>query len=260
MKRLSTELGSAMGGIAFSVLGTLAFLLIVGMLPGMEIPLRWMIGGALCAAVVSTPVCVIFVRQRQKIILLHRALSRAYAQLELRAGTDQLTGLANRDAFFGKLGSGVLAEGWIVLGDLDNFKRINDTHGHATGDLVLAGVGQAILATVRTEHQCARMGGEEFAIFLQAFSRREAMAFAERLRLSVARHRVPGLGPTTISLGLAPTAGSSLSDALRRADEALYDAKRNGRDCAMAADDPDDRMKAATALYPEAERFRLLAS
>ena len=169
------------------------------------------------------------------------AESRAHAfQL---ARTDELTGLPNRRAFGERL-SGEVARARragsplaLAILDLDGFKGVNDHHGHATGDRVLCAVSDALRATVREGELLARVGGEEFGWILPAADLEAGVAAAERARASVASVRVPGVDPSTISVGISVLAdGDDASDLQRAADTALYRAKEDGRNRVATAD------------------------
>jgi diguanylate cyclase (GGDEF)-like protein len=115
--------------------------------------------------------------------------------------------------------------------DIDHFKHVNDTYGHATGDLVLSRFAETIRNAIRPTDVLARLGGEEFALLLPATVISVAAEIAERLRGLVADMRVEtphGDLAITVSLGCATALPKG--DLLRSADEALYVAKRNGRD------------------------------
>ena len=158
----------------------------------------------------------------------------------LRATTDPLTGLANRAAFLERARVEVqraertgrsLA---VVLFDIDRFKAVNDRFGHPAGDRVLAGAAGAIARTVRGIDLAARWGGEEFAVLLVEADESTAGGAVERIREAVgalAPPRVPV--SVTVSAGIAIHHGlferGTVEGLLRRADEALYDAKRDGR-------------------------------
>lgn len=156
------------------------------------------------------------------------------------AHTDPLTGIANRRAFDLALAARIADEGrggrgCIAVLDVDFFKRVNDTHGHPVGDRVLQAVAAAARATLRDGDLVARLGGEEFAVILTGAGVEEARIVCERLRQAVAEIRTPnetgGVVRVTVSAGLAPiVAGSDVAGLLRTADEALYAAKREGRD------------------------------
>ncbi|HET6395695.1 MAG TPA: diguanylate cyclase [Pseudoxanthomonas sp.] len=179
-------------------------------------------------------------------------LRRQRDEMQLLADTDALTGLPNRRAGLRRLeehldeaadGGGALTVGFI---DIDLFKRINDVHGHETGDRVLVAVARALTASVRDPADVIRMGGEEFLVLLPGVDADSALLRMETMRGRVAAAAaalgVPGLR-VTASIGLASLEGDEDATALlRRADEAMYRAKRAGRDRVVAAPelDPQD--------------------
>lgn len=118
--------------------------------------------------------------------------------------------------------------------DIDHFKTINDTHGHAGGDKVLQAVAATMLGRVRTPDVPGRIGGEEFAVLLPETGADEGVVFAERLRADLERVEVVHNGKTirfSCSFGVAPRGAdvAILDTLLMRADEALYRAKHEGR-------------------------------
>lgn len=154
--------------------------------------------------------------------------------------TDTLTGLANRRRFDDVLAhaaSRATASSPIalVMLDLDRFKVINDTHGHVFGDRVLKAVARVVRETARERDLPARYGGEELAVVLATGDAVAAAGFAERLREQIEQLTVSdeaiGMVTVTASLGVAslPEHGEDVSDLVRAADEALYRAKRGGR-------------------------------
>ncbi len=174
------------------------------------------------------------------------ALSRAYSQraVEAQASTDALTGLPNRryfDEFCSLLARRRRADDavGVLMIDIDKFKVLNDTHGHATGDEVLRAVGGAIIAAVREDDVPARYGGEEFVVLLRNPSPEVAFDVGERVRASVAAldlHRL-GVRAVSVSVGVAVArrADQSIDELIEQADRALYRAKRSGRDKVVAA-------------------------
>ena len=170
------------------------------------------------------------------------ALSNAqmYIELERRALTDALTGLFNirwwRDmaprvmSQSLRTGAGV----GILLMDLDHFKQINDTAGHAVGDSVLRAVARALRRVVRDSDYAVRYGGEEFLVVLTNSTVDGAMRVAQALQSAVAELRAPTTVPSrvTASIGVAvfPDHGQELDDVVLAADQAMYQAKRDGRD------------------------------
>jgi diguanylate cyclase (GGDEF)-like protein len=162
-------------------------------------------------------------------------------RLSFAATLDSLTGLFNRPYLDARLhqeverarrGSSSLT---VLLADIDDFKSINDTYGHQTGDAVLRMVGTVLRSTVRVFDVCARYGGDEFAILMPTSDRSTAAACAERIRhhVSEAHHGVeehPHLPRLTLSIGVAVIeAGDAPADIIRRADLCLYQAKGEGK-------------------------------
>jgi diguanylate cyclase (GGDEF)-like protein len=122
--------------------------------------------------------------------------------------------------------------------DIDHFKLVNDRLGHAAGDRVLACVGQVLAAELRGDDVAARWGGEEFVVLLPAAGAEEAGAVAERLRtqIQVATAAMADGAPVTASIGVAQwLEGESGSELVGRADSALYESKRSGRDRVTAS-------------------------
>ena len=123
----------------------------------------------------------------------------------------------------------------LVVFDLDHFKEVNDTHGHPAGDEVLAQVSHVVATLIRAEDVFARVGGEEFAVICRATDRPAAQAVAERMRQTVASHRFDVEGktiPIAISAGTASVPDPRIADPqalIAAADQALYEAKRTGR-------------------------------
>ncbi len=169
---------------------------------------------------------------------------RKHLEEELRrlATTDPLTGTLNRRSFF----ECSHAEDFnrrqqdstaVVMFDVDHFKLINDTFGHAAGDIVLAQIAEICRTNLREQDRVGRLGGEEFACLLPGVTTAQAHLTAERLRAAVAEHRIViGDGreaAVTISVGLAlfTPEDDTLDAVLSRADGALYLAKKHGRNC-----------------------------
>lgn len=164
-------------------------------------------------------------------LLQHTAnLQDSLAQL---ASTDPLTGLMNRRTFFAEVKRHLSRSGdghTLIMLDFDHFKTINDTHGHPTGDACLVEVSKLLCANVRSEDAVARIGGEEFAIFLPRTSPEQARSIGERLVRGVDFELSSGRQETiTLSAGIAECCGSDMTDMLKRADDALYEAKQAGR-------------------------------
>lgn len=163
----------------------------------------------------------------------HRLRERARLELERAAQCDPLTGLLNRRGLRQRVGAG-LPEGYaVILADIDNFKRINDQHGHDLGDLVLVETARRIAGGIRPDDQAARWGGEEFLMLLPDADSTAAMRVAERLRQAVAAASVgeEPLRAVTLSLGVAVRLpGQSFDAVVQSADHALLEAKRHGKD------------------------------
>lgn len=163
---------------------------------------------------------------------------RVEDQLRLLATTDPLTGAANRRQGQAQLAelsrrAAGLARPAVLMLDIDRFKSINDTHGHAVGDLVLCAVAEACRKALPADVPVIRWGGEEFLILLAAASIAEAAAIAETLRFAMHAVRVTAPGrriSLTASIGVAVARGEASDILVERAEAALYLAKREGRD------------------------------
>jgi len=166
--------------------------------------------------------------------------SRVMAQVDHLAHHDALTGLCNRVLFDQLLShqmaaaersKGSLA---ILVVDLDDFKSVNDQEGHAAGDRVLKVAAERIMKVIRTSDAAARMGGDEFSIFLSDADLDGALHTAERL-LAALSEAYPGvLSVVSASVGIAlfPQSGTTAAALLASADRALYRAKKSGKQCA----------------------------
>lgn len=164
------------------------------------------------------------------------ANERLHNILEFNASHDALTGALNRGAFFelaeahiatSRAGGGLPCS--VALLDLDHFKQINDQYGHAIGDRVLKHFCQATRSVLRPIDALGRYGGEEFVVLLPGMGRSEAGAVAQRLRNAI--QHAAGVPPYTVSIGLATLSDAveNIDELLIAADQALYEAKRNGR-------------------------------
>lgn len=155
---------------------------------------------------------------------------------------DLLSGVANRRGFDRRiralLDQAPDTDHAVVLCDMDHFKRINDTYGHATGDLVIEGFGRRLRACVPEDAIVGRIGGEEFAIFLPNTEQSKALQLAEALRTETWNMSgLPDSLKVTASFGVASlSTGDSLAEAFRQADMALYAAKNAGRNRIRVAD------------------------
>ncbi len=181
-------------------------------------------------------------------------IQRLQQALEHKANTDGLTGLCNRRHFF-ELGARELSHATrhqrpvaVCMLDIDHFKQVNDTHGHAAGDKVLMVLARSLIRQLRDTDILARLGGEEFAILLPDTPLQAAQEMAERLRSSLAaisvslENQKPPLH-FTVSIGVAlrHTTSATLEEMLRCADVALYEAKAAGRNrvCVACPEPPE---------------------
>lgn len=182
---------------------------------------------------------------------------RAFERTQLQAATDSLTGLPNRRTLEEKLRS-LAAAGQpyaLVMADLDRFKLLNDTHGHAAGDIALRLFSDVLRASMRGQDLAGRWGGEEFAAVLVGADAPAGKAMIDRLRQRLARGVATGRGPAfTCSFGIADTSMSPRpEDLIQLADVALYQAKASGRDRACLADpaaQPDHPVAREAELSP----------
>lgn len=162
-------------------------------------------------------------------------LARAHKR---EAMTDSLSGLLNRRALFDMIGTEPLADDiTVVLFDIDHFKSINDTHGHATGDRVIALFAQALRESLSEGQQAARIGGEEFVLVRPHRTLDLALLQTEQVRLRFAAQVLYQEGfASTTSAGIGiGTRGMLFDQAFSQADTALYRAKREGRDRTVVA-------------------------
>jgi diguanylate cyclase (GGDEF)-like protein len=161
------------------------------------------------------------------------ALRTEGERLQALAERDVLLGLYNRRAgerFLGTLLAHARDDAALVLFDIDHFKRINDTHGHAVGDAVLVEVGRRCSAVLDRHAIFARWGGEEFLVVLPGVPPHAGRDVAERLRAAIVAAPIAPAGAVSASFGVTPIrGGDTLPDVLQRADEALYRAKAGGR-------------------------------
>jgi diguanylate cyclase (GGDEF)-like protein len=165
--------------------------------------------------------------------------ARLHDMVERQALVDGLTGLANRRAASDALhAEAARAERLgtplsIVLADLDEFKDVNDAHGHAVGDAVLRTLAEVLRETLRESDLAGRWGGEEFLLLLPGADEEGAAQLAERVRIAVAERSIPAAPGLTVtaSFGAAEYAGETNTEELVvAADGALYQAKRAGKD------------------------------
>ena len=178
-------------------------------------------------------------------------LRRHLDRLEKEARKDPLTGIGNRTAFNRELRSAMAKAKrddqplCLLMIDIDNFKQFNDRYGHQMGDQVLKLVARQLQSVADSNSEPARYGGEEFVLILQRTDPRVAVEVAHRLRQVVAGKKVVNrrtretLGQVTLSIGVALyRAGESAAELVHRADEAMYLAKAEGRNCVVSDDHP----------------------
>ena len=172
-------------------------------------------------------------RARTRAQSAEAAANRERERAEVTANTDALTGLLNRRAFLAALGDRNCGQRAVALVDLDGFKPINDTFGHAAGDEVLIAIGQRLQAAAGDHALVARMGGDEFALLLPSLAPEAAIAFGESICWAL--HRPLKINSREFQLSAScgitivePGFGNA-SIALRQADTALYRSKHNGR-------------------------------
>ncbi|QKV19680.1 GGDEF domain-containing protein [Oricola thermophila] len=182
---------------------------------------------------VAFPISWLFMGQSTRV-------ARLVEELREASQTDHLTRLANRREFMASVGTLISASkcphgaGTLLFIDADHFKKINDTCGHGVGDRVLVALGAVIRDSLRSADVAARMGGEEFAVFLNGTDTAAAQVVAERIRTRVhpiAESMDLAQVGVTVSIGIARHRnGQDLDDVLRAADRSLYVAKERGRD------------------------------
>jgi len=168
-------------------------------------------------------------RQREKLIQL--------------ATKDPLTGAGNRRHLDNKLNEIVndyqrtATSAAMLLLDLDHLKKVNDSHGHVVGDQILKRITEIINIRIRVTDNLYRIGGDEFVVILEGQTIDHAAHLAEQLRTLVEANELIAGQPVTVSVGIAELkANESAEDWLHRADEALYGAKRDGRNTTKQAD------------------------
>jgi len=185
---------------------------------------------------------------------------KAYLDVcEEAAFTDHLTGLANRRRFERQLEREVArVERFehpftLLMLDIDNFKNLNDSFGHDTGDDAIRRLSKVLREGTRGIDLAARIGGEEFAVLLVETSREGGFEVAERLRAAIKSLEIPQAGHITASFGVAecPRDAQTAADILKAADVALYEAKRNGRDQVVALESVRSNSMAAGDVQGE---------
>jgi diguanylate cyclase (GGDEF)-like protein len=197
------------------------------------------------------------VRSTLEVLASHMAVSlsnaRMLRRLEELATMDGLTGLLNKRAMLEVADQKIAAAKRferhlsVLVVDIDHFKKVNDTHGHDVGDVVIRGLGEILRRAKRNTDAVARFGGEEFVVICEETDARGAMLLAERVREELGRTTFhpqgkagPGGQPLSLgvncSIGIAtyPDAGTTWEELFKAADEALYVSKRSGRNRSTA--------------------------
>ena len=181
-------------------------------------------------------------QSRQELDAMNDRLRKQNEDLERLSTSDSLTGLYNRRYLTQRLSEELLRSYRhkgafsVLIADVDEFKKYNDAFGHPAGDEVLKKVASILLSSTRSEDCTARYGGEEFAVLLTGTSGQVANEVAERIRARVESHQFAGR-KITLSIGIAefPNDGETAEEVIANADEALYTAKRAGRNRVVRA-------------------------
>jgi diguanylate cyclase (GGDEF)-like protein len=184
-------------------------------------------------------------QSREQLDAVNETLRERNEELERLSASDSLTGLSNRRILTQRLSEELLRSQrqnhsfTVVMLDVDNFKKYNDAHGHPAGDEVLKRVANILRTSTRAGDCTARYGGEEFAVLLSGKGAEAALQLAERIRERVVEEEFPA-GSITISAGIAefPQHGHTAEAVISSADEALYEAKRQGRNRVVCAQKP----------------------
>ena len=197
-------------------------------------------------------------------------ISAALADTHDRATIDRLTGVANRQALLASLFAEVERATrygrplCVAFVDIDHFKAVNDSYGHAAGDLVLRGVAQTIADNLRVSDLIGRYGGEEFMLILTETDMEEGAEISEKLRKLVERGRFQVEGnanlSVTVSIGIVGGAGQQLrmENLVRDADAAMYSAKSLGRNQTYIFEEPDEDARVPRAPISDAGRARAM--
>jgi diguanylate cyclase (GGDEF)-like protein len=211
-----------------------------------------LLAGARCMGVLSAvhPETDHFSAEHEQLAVLLATIAAPHieiARLSRLTRVDSLTGTLNRrglDDAFPEVAQPAASDGAslplsLALVDIDHFKLVNDQYGHAVGDEVLRAVTERLAGAVRLSDAVVRYGGEEFLLILPSLALRDARRVADRARRTIARVPVKVAGvvvPVTVSVGVAERVGNETREALiARADAAMYEAKRRGRNRTEAA-------------------------
>lgn len=189
---------------------------------------------------------ILMKEHHEELSQINTVLLNKSKKYEAMASTDSLTGLYNRYKFselFLSLYKNMLERDIdlsLIILDIDYFKKINDTHGHNIGDIVIVQISQTLLKKLRDVDIVCRWGGEEFVLLLPATNLNNAIMIAEKLRVLIQEIQIEGIGSVTASFGVAAVMkNDDLKSVVDRADEALYLAKKLGRNCTKSQNDID---------------------
>ncbi len=233
--------------VLISVVASIGTTMALTHLFGTALNANAMIVAIICPMLVAAPVSYTFLRQSLRLEEVNSQLSDAHAKLAHthkilsdRAQHDHMTGLLNRETFMEVIEPGRRQSnsGFVFIIDVDYFKQINDTHGHQTGDRALVSIARAIKSSIRLGDVAARIGGEEFAVFLPGSNLAEAISVSERICKTVEDLELRSVAGNpfrlTVSVGGAEFVGSRpLDQLLGKADRMLYEAKNSGRNRAL---------------------------
>ena len=184
---------------------------------------------------------ILFAALVTTVIVFAVKMTSLIRQLENLATTDSLTGIANRRSFLEKVDREIEmsapgrlnTSNALIMYDIDDFKKVNDTYGHAAGDCVLCAVVEVIKKQLRSYDIIARYGGEEFVIFMPSSKEESLHKIAKRLCTAIETHEVPyngGYISVTASFGAVQMPpGSNFTEAMLAVDEAMYKAKHSGK-------------------------------
>lgn len=172
-----------------------------------------------------------------------KLLNEKASQYEMKCVTDSLTGIYNREKFEIELNSEIQrvkrysSDAFsIIFFDIDNFKKVNDTFGHAIGDKVLKTIANIFKCTLRITDVFARWGGEEFVIIMSHTPLVNAMIAAEKLRQRVEKEQIKGVGNITCSFGVGEfLEDDDIQSIIMRVDDAMYRAKKEGKNRVVSA-------------------------
>jgi len=201
-----------------------------------------MVAGALIPLATCFPISMFLLVQRRSLATALSGMEQAHRELQEQASRDPMTGLLHRQAFFAKLSFVESPGGCFLMIDVDHFKAVNDTNGHAAGDQALRLIADALADTVGDTGAVARYGGEEFCIYLPLADPLDGHRIGENVRRRVGKIEFSPGGVRrrlTVSIGVAALdLGADVETAISAADAALYEAKSEGRNRVVCAPTP----------------------